>query len=54
MRSVNFYRANNEKIKDDYQMTFAYGVPFKLGAEDFLVDGFLDWSTDEVQITQVK
>lgn len=28
-------------------MTFAYGVPFKLGAEDFLVDGFLDCSTDE-------
>lgn len=45
--SVNFYRANNEKIKDDYQMTLTYGVPFKLGAEDFLVDGFLDWSTAE-------
>ena len=45
--SVNFYRANNEKIKDDYQMTLTYGVPFKLGTEDFLVDGFLDWSTAE-------
>ena len=45
--SVNFYRANNEKTKDDYQMTLTYGVPFKLGTEDFLVDGFLDWSTAE-------
>lgn len=45
--SVNFYRANNELQKDDYQMTLTYGVPFKLGSEDFLVDGFLDWSTAE-------
>lgn len=48
--SLNLYRANNEKVfgnKDDYQMTLTYGVPFKLGAEDFLVDGFLDWSTAE-------
>ena len=44
---LNFYRANNDTSQDDYQVTFAYGVPFKLGAEDFLVDGFLDWSTDE-------
>src|SRR5690606_4609152 len=48
--SLNFYRANNEKVfgnKDDYQMTFTYGVPFSLGAEDFLVDGFLVLSTAE-------
>ena len=44
---LNLYRANNDTSQDDYQMTFAYGVPFKLGAEDFLVDGFLDCSTDE-------
>ena len=44
---LNFYRANNQELEDDYQLTFAYGVPFKLGAEDFLVDGFLDWSTTE-------
>ncbi|WP_372403838.1 outer membrane protein OmpK [Acinetobacter piscicola] len=44
---VNLYRANNENIDDDYQLTFTYGVPFKLGSEDFLVDGFLDWSTAE-------
>ena len=45
--SINLYRANNEMTQDDYQMTLTYGVPFKLGAEDFLVDGFLDWSTAE-------
>ncbi|TCB45429.1 ion channel protein Tsx [Acinetobacter terrestris] len=45
--SLNLYRANNELQKDDYQMTLTYGVPFKLGSEDFLVDGFLDWSTAE-------
>ncbi|OAL77227.1 ion channel protein Tsx [Acinetobacter sp. SFB] len=45
--SVNFYRANNENNADDYQMTITYGIPFKLGSEDFLVDGFLDWSTAE-------
>ncbi|CAB1221675.1 outer membrane protein OmpK [Acinetobacter bouvetii] len=44
---VNLYRANNDNIDDDYQFTFVYGIPFKLGSEDFLVDGFLDWSTSE-------
>ncbi|HEO1816674.1 TPA: ion channel protein Tsx [Acinetobacter baumannii] len=45
--NLNFYRANNEKTDDDYQMTFVYGIPFKIASEDFLVDGFLDWSTAE-------
>nr|WP_174507172.1 outer membrane protein OmpK [Acinetobacter sp. Marseille-Q1620] len=45
--SVNFYRANNEKTHDDYQMTFTYGIPFNLASEEFLVDGFIDWSTAE-------
>lgn len=43
--NVNFYRANNENTADDYQMTIAYAVPFKVSSEDFLVDGFLDWSS---------
>lgn len=45
--NVNFYKANNDRQKDDYQMTITYAVPFKLGNEDFLVDAFLDWSTAE-------
>ena len=45
---LNFYKADNEKgTTDDYQMTAAYGIPVKLGSEDFLIDGFLDWSTGE-------
>ena len=28
-------------------MTIAYALPFKVSSEDFLVDGFLDWSTGE-------
>ena len=43
--NVNFYRANNENTADDYQMTIAYALPFKVSTEDFLVDGFLDWSS---------
>jgi nucleoside-specific outer membrane channel protein Tsx len=45
--NVNFYRANNENTSDDYQMTIAYALPFKVSNEDFLIDGFLDWSTGE-------
>ena len=45
--SVNLYRVNNENMEDDYQLTLTYGLPFKLGTEEFLVDGFLDWSTAE-------
>ena len=45
---LNFYKADNDKnLNDDYQVTFTYGVPFKLASEDFLVDGFMDWSTAE-------
>ncbi len=44
---IHLYRANNESIEDDYQLTLTYAVPFKLGTEEFLVDGFLDWSTAE-------
>lgn len=43
--NVNFYRANNENAADDYQMTIAYALPFQVSNEDFLVDGFLDWSS---------
>ncbi len=42
---LNFYRVNNELSDNDYQMTFVYGVPFQLSQEDFLFDGFLDWSS---------
>ena len=44
---VNLYRVNNENIDDDYQLTLTYAVPVKLAGEEFLIDGFLDWSTAE-------
>lgn len=45
--TVNLYRANNELTKDDWLLSASYGVPFKLASEDFLFDGFLDWSSAE-------
>ena len=44
---ANVYRAHNEHTDDDWQLTFAYGLPFKLSNQDFLFDGFMDWSTTE-------
>ena len=45
--NINFYKADNDDIDDDYQMTITYAVPFKIGSEEFLADAFLDWSTAE-------
>ncbi|MEE1121990.1 MAG: ion channel protein Tsx, partial [Acinetobacter pseudolwoffii] len=45
--TINFYKADNDLQKDDYQMTITYAVPFKIGGEEFLADAFLDWSTAE-------
>lgn len=44
---ANVYRAKNDNTEDDWQLTLAYGLPFKLASEDFLFDGFMDWSTKE-------
>lgn len=49
--NINFYKASNDSkqltVKDDYQMTITYAIPFKVGGEEFLADAFLDWSTAE-------
>ncbi|MCU4629237.1 ion channel protein Tsx [Acinetobacter variabilis] len=45
--NINFYKADNDLQKDDYQMTITYAVPFKISGEEFLADAFLDWSTAE-------
>ena len=45
--TINFYKADNDLQKDDYQMTITYAVPFKIGSEEFLADAFLDGSTAE-------
>jgi nucleoside-specific outer membrane channel protein Tsx len=43
--TVNVYKANNELIEDDEQLTITWGLPFALATQDFLYDGFLDWSS---------
>lgn len=45
--NINFYRVNNENQSDDWQMTLSYALPFNIRSEEFLFDGFLDWSTAE-------
>ncbi len=43
--NINLYRAHNETTKDDWMTTITYGVPLSLGTQDFLFDGFMDWSS---------
>ena len=52
--NINFYRVNNEDQPDDWQMTFSYAVPFNIRSEDFLFDGFLDWSSAEKSSDAVR
>lgn len=44
-----FYRDNDSGKDSGWQLTPVWAVPFKLGALDFLYDGFADWraSTDD-------
>ncbi|GGA94630.1 DUF5020 family protein [Agarivorans gilvus] len=43
--NLNFYHANNDVADDDDQLTVTWGAPFSIGSQDFLIDGFLDWSS---------
>lgn len=42
---LNFYRRNNDGVADNWQLTTTWAVPFTLGQQQFLYDGFLDWSS---------
>ncbi|WP_226664708.1 outer membrane protein OmpK [Microbulbifer aggregans] len=42
---ANLYQRNNEDKADNEQLTLAWGLPFTLGSEEFLYDGFLDWAS---------
>jgi len=44
---TQFYYANNELQDDDLQFTLVWGLPFSLGSNLFLFDGFIDWSSAE-------
>jgi nucleoside-specific outer membrane channel protein Tsx len=43
--SLNAYRRNNDGVADNWQLTTTWGLPFSLGGQQFLYDGFLDWSS---------
>ena len=42
---ANVYHRNNEKKADNEQLTLVWGLPFQLGGEEFLYDGFIDWTS---------
>jgi nucleoside-specific outer membrane channel protein Tsx len=45
--NVNVYKANNEKIADDEQLTVTWALPLQVGKAEFLYDGFIDTSTKQ-------
>ncbi|WOX04395.1 outer membrane protein OmpK [Microbulbifer pacificus] len=42
---TNFYHRENDDRADNEQLTLVWGLPFTLGSEQFLYDGFLDWAS---------
>jgi len=43
--NVNLYKVNNDLVDDDEQLTLTWAYPFSVASQDFLIDGFLDWSS---------
>lgn len=43
---LNLYRRQNENTDDNWQATLVWGLPFTLGNQVFLYDGFLDWANE--------
>lgn len=43
--NLNFYRRNNDGLADNWQLTATWALPFTLGSQQFLYDGFMDWSS---------
>ncbi|KKO44310.1 nucleoside-binding outer membrane protein [Arsukibacterium ikkense] len=42
---LNFYRRNNDGVADNWQLTTTWAIPVSLGQQQFLLDGFIDWSS---------
>ncbi|WP_337878783.1 outer membrane protein OmpK [Rheinheimera sp.] len=42
---VNLYRRHNDGRSDNWQTTITWGLPFALGEQEFLYDGFIDWAS---------
>lgn len=47
--TANVYRRMAEFKQDNWMITLTWGVPFQIGNQSFLYDGFIDWfnSTDD-------
>lgn len=43
--SINAYQRLNDNQENNYQTTTVWGVPFAIAGQNFLFDGFWDWST---------
>lgn len=43
--NTNIYQANNEEVDNDTQLTVTYGYPFSIGEQNFMIDGYIDWSS---------
>ncbi|WP_440906251.1 outer membrane protein OmpK [Catenovulum sp. SX2] len=43
--NVSLYKANNDKWQDDEQVTLTWALPSTIAGQEFLWDGFLDYST---------
>lgn len=41
--NLNLLRRNNEQLADNWQLTMVWALPFTLGGQNFVYDGFLDW-----------
>jgi nucleoside-specific outer membrane channel protein Tsx len=44
--SVSAYQRFNDSGEDNQQVTFVWGLPFNVGGQDFMFDGFWDFETD--------
>ncbi|MBU1109780.1 MAG: nucleoside-binding protein [Candidatus Riflebacteria bacterium] len=42
---IDYYRRINDKVENSWQTTVVWGLPFKIGHEDFVYDGFIDKTT---------
>lgn len=42
---LNLYRRQNENVDDSWQATLVWGLPFNIGGQEFLYDGFIDWAS---------
>jgi len=43
--NTNLYHVSNDDTDNDIQLTVTWGYPFSLGKQNFMLDGFIDWSS---------